>query len=142
MNDKPPATTNISTDGNKSSDTLNLLPCSISHNGPANTSLYFHPKPSANRTLEASFRGRQLCGQKFSLPNGFIVHVATETSKDNNHLDAFESSTEQSSGEKELKSSEGFDSITVWGHDQVPDMHNDEFVGGLEWIEVADSIHS
>ncbi|KAJ2740936.1 hypothetical protein H4S06_005992 [Coemansia sp. BCRC 34490] len=127
---------------------LHQLPCSVDYDGPAKTSTYFLPEKQPDLTYSASFRGRQLCGRKVTLPDSYIGHVVVESTACNHGLPdvAFESDLPPSSptanAQRELRSVAQFEDLTVWDHDQMPLLEDDEFLCALQWIEVAGCIHA
>ncbi|KAJ1892024.1 hypothetical protein LPJ81_005630 [Coemansia sp. IMI 209127] len=127
---------------------LHQLPCFVDYDGPSKTSVYFLPEKQADLTYEASFRGRQLCGCKITLPDSYVGHVLVEsTASDHDGLQdmAFESddvASPTNDEQRELRSVGRFEDLTVWEHDRVPLQDDDEFICSLQWIDVASSIHA
>ncbi|KAJ2538493.1 hypothetical protein EV175_006468 [Coemansia sp. RSA 1933] len=123
------------------------LPCFVDYDGPAKASVYFLPEKQADLTYEASFRGRQLCGRKITLPNSYVGHVLVEATTSSHDLPdmAFESDDIASltnDEQRELRSVGVFDELTVWEHDRLPLQDDDEFLCSLQWIDVANCIHA
>ncbi|KAJ1664906.1 hypothetical protein EV178_003690 [Coemansia sp. RSA 1646] len=143
---------NLSSTGDASitgSERLHQLPCFVDYDGPAKTSVYFLPEKQADLTYEASFRGRQLCGRKVTLPNSYIGHVLVESTALPHHGSqdmAFESdvaaATPTNDEQRELRSVGQFEELTVWEHDRVPLQDDDEFICSLQWVALANSIHA
>jgi len=88
--------------GSAKSVTLNLLPCSIQHCGPANVSSYFVVKEDpATHIWDSSFRGRELKGNKVTIPPNYTGLILRQSNNDTFHI------------------SGSFDNFIHWGHDQV-----------------------
>ncbi|KAJ1956659.1 hypothetical protein EC988_001232 [Linderina pennispora] len=94
--------------------------------------------------VEASFRGRRLCGRRIQVPEQFTGHVLVERVSSQCPQDlAFEAKEASATpvGQRELTSAGEFSEIVVWEHDRAP-MDDDELISSLEWVEVAASIHA
>ncbi|KAI9504308.1 hypothetical protein GGI25_004395 [Coemansia spiralis] len=134
---------NLETDQENKPEHLHLLPCAISYDGPAKAATYFIPEKKPDSTYEASFRGRQLCGRKITLPRSYIGHVVIESMPHGLSELAFENDvSDTASDQRELRSVAQIAGLTVWEHDTAPLENDDEFICALEWIDTAASIHA
>ena len=92
-------------------ETAHWLPCNavgeLRKVFPAKTGNFFHPKPIDEQTSITSFRGRELRGLKLKFP-GFIGRLGGATS---------------------------FDSLTLWGHDDLP-LRSDSVPQGFALLRV------
>lgn len=149
--------------------TPNLLPCTISHNGPISVpQRYWDPKPSKTTTTTptqspssqsphsaAYFRGRLLQGRTLTLPEGYtgLVLNKTETPLPKprptaEQLRVLEEDAgaldEEFGGDevevKRLECQGRFDEVVVWGHEMVPDGEDGYVRGVEEWIGFAEAV--
>ena len=106
-----------------------MLPCEIEYSGEAIVSAYFKPEETS-RGLEATFRGRALCGKRLSLPAGYVGAVLQDPK-----LAAI------ADGEDRRWLHRGtVEDITIWKHDEVP--HEDEPVfKAMRFARLADVLH-
>jgi hypothetical protein len=119
---------------------VNLLPCSISHDGPANVSSFFVVESDQERSAEsdqehlsAHFRGRLLEGQRIPLPDG------NEGLLLNPQCPSMHVEDGHATG-RFLEIRGTFDAVNVWVHDRNFGS-DDPFQRALAWIELASAIH-
>ncbi|CCX32836.1 ribonuclease H2 subunit C [Pyronema domesticum] len=127
---------------------VNLLPCSISHNGPVSATKKHWDPTMEGKNCTAYFRGRKLHGRTMELPEG-VVGAILETTTDlvvptsSQENDNNENEDEEGSETKVVKTLATFDKITVWGHGQVPETGDGGVVRSMEeWVQFAGRIHS
>ncbi|XP_034934120.1 ribonuclease H2 subunit C [Chelonus insularis] len=118
-------------EGEKNS-TVHSIPCKIHSNGPANVSTYFTPyiRPTVNDHFDASFRGYPLHGKMIKVPKGYKGIVLYERKKPINP-----------ESRRNLNSTESFTEFTFWNYDKLP-TKNDPFEASLDWIDIAEALHS
>lgn len=97
------------------SQVFQLLPCSISYDGPANVSQYLVQSEEMKTTL----RGRGLEGAKLILPEGYTTVILK-------------------GGDVSMKA----ESVIIWTHDQTPNVLNSNLMNAPDWIKLSASIHS
>ncbi|BFZ59795.1 hypothetical protein YB2330_000813 [Saitoella coloradoensis] len=127
-----------------------ILPCQISHTGPANISTYFSPSTNADTVPISTFRGRELHGTKLNLPAGWVGHAYAPSTtfvppppSDRDSLDGEgDEAEEQTEEEVAWQSTAQFRDVMVWGWGEQPRAEKDVWVKGVEeWIGVAGVVH-
>jgi hypothetical protein len=135
-------------------DVHQLQGCSISYDGPAQVSTYFHPtkdsqndeslpqqeSPSAVKnnpgaTYTGYFRGRCLRGIDASIPEGYRGYIVESGPFEEPNDDG-----EQPVSEQHRITSQ-FDSYTSWKHHVIPDARRDPLHRCLQWCQTASSLH-
>ena len=112
---------------------LHSIPAQIDYNGEANVHQYFQIKPTKTGEagkFKASYRGRPLLGKKIEIPPSYKGYIA------NKKRDTFSDHQEQT-----LYVEKSFDSFTLWNL-ETPPTSNDVLVKSLDWLEVANVLHS
>lgn len=99
---------------------LHLLPCQIQHDGPAPVSDFFRCEDCQNKQ-RAHFRGRELVGQKISLPTNVKGCICKKKSSSYDIVDRFHS-------------------INVWQHDIAPSYSQLQVY--IDYLEVANAVSS
>lgn len=106
---------------------LQHLPCKIQYNGPAPVSGYFLRHSSKDGISRASFRGRELVGKTYPLPQnttGLILEPSLATE------------AEISEGQRVWQAKSCFKSITQWNHDETPNQ-TDHIPAIIDWIDLS-----
>ncbi|KAI8902629.1 hypothetical protein BC833DRAFT_561499 [Globomyces pollinis-pini] len=101
-------------------DKVQLLPCRIHFDGDAAVTSYM----IENEELKSTLRGRGLRGTELKMPENHQVAVLSKSDYDT---------------EWRVKTKQ--ESITVWGHDEVPSIFNSSVMNTSAWIELANAIH-
>ncbi|XP_059634301.1 uncharacterized protein LOC132276737 [Cornus florida] len=118
---------------------IHQLPCCIKHDGPSYVSHNFKPKTTGieieGLMEEAYFRGRELQGTTFSLPQGYSGFVLGKMSPDKKKASDI---PEGNSNCWEMNAK--FKSITLWNHDSLPSQ-DDAFLRSFHWLAVAKALH-
>lgn len=118
-----------------SSESVQLIPCRIDHNGPAKVKDFFTTSVRTETVdekeeLHASFRGRPLHGKKIDLPQGYKGVILKETHK------PFSEEEDRS-----FKVSHTFRSFTQWNLDLAPSAE-DKIHKALDWMKIASVLHA
>ncbi|XP_025830483.1 ribonuclease H2 subunit C isoform X2 [Agrilus planipennis] len=110
---------------------IHSLPCKIHADCDAPVSKYFEPYVTSQEdVLKASFRGFPLLGMKINFPEhykGIILHESIRP--------------ETEDEERRFYVVNNFNSITYWNWDKSP-TKNDLFVQALDWLDIAEALHS
>eukprot|EP01041_Mallomonas_annulata_P009541 gene9541-19835_t len=101
---------------------VHLLPCTIKHSGPAPVTTYFKIESCKGDNMNSSFRGRELKGKVFALPE--------------NVKGIYMTADEKSQGNVEIHGH--FDEFHVWEHDLPPETTN--FEEYFEWFDISDAV--
>ncbi|KAG6543020.1 hypothetical protein Mapa_015516 [Marchantia paleacea] len=114
---------------------LQLLPCSIGHNGRAAVSTFFTPAASGEtseglRVQKAAFRGRGLQGDALELPSNNCGYVLGKDSKITNRYGGFD----------EWQTLAQFRNMTYWNHDSRPSS-SDPLPRCFDWLHLSEIIH-
>ncbi|XP_015510435.1 ribonuclease H2 subunit C [Neodiprion pinetum] len=111
---------------------LHLMPCDIHGDEPALVSSYFTPyiRRKDDEHLTTSFRGYPLQGKTITLPKGYTGLVLHESKN-----------AESESLDRNLFATGKFTQFTYWNYDKLPSK-NDAVVAALEWIDIAEALHS
>ncbi|XP_046752014.1 ribonuclease H2 subunit C [Diprion similis] len=111
---------------------LHLMPCDIHGDEPALVSSYFTPyiRRKDDEHLTTSFRGYPLQGKTITLPKGYTGLVLHENKN-----------AESESLDRNLFATGKFTQFTYWNYDKLPSK-NDAVVAALEWIDIAEALHS
>jgi len=110
----------------RSKSSVHYLPCGIKYDGPTEVSSYFHAEPSEKEgVLVSHFRGRELKGQVFKLPETVSGLCITRGEDDPLRWEA----------------TGGFRELTLWQHDITPDVQQfEDLISG--WAEISAAVHS
>lgn len=108
------------------------IPFKIHADCDANVNKYFNNyiKPDKNETLKASFRGYPLKGRKMNLPEEYVGIILHESIRPATEKD-----------ERKFYKVGQFSNITFWNWDKPPS-RNDPITQALQWIDVAEALHS
>jgi ribonuclease H2 subunit C len=128
------------------------LPCQIKYDGPADVAGFFRVEPlargaaahrEAGETLVSTFRGRRLLGQEVPLPAGCdgLVLVPRSGLLGRKRARGEAEADESEAAEEEWECQAVFESISFWNYDRAP-AETDEARRWLDWLSVADAIHS
>ncbi|XP_067681626.1 ribonuclease H2 subunit C-like [Haliotis asinina] len=111
-------------------DSCHLMPFDVEHDGNANVSSYFTTSiREEQEATTASFRGRPLNGQHFTLPSGYSGIVVKENRKP---------VTEDE--DRELNITHRFQKMTYWNLDKLPSA-DDRFTQAMQWADIAKALH-
>ena len=103
-----------------SSSRIHMLPCSIEYDGIAPVSSFFHVSKKKDNSLVSHFRGRELRGVAYELPDN-VQGICV-----GDH------------GNKKWIAEGTFSEINVWNHDTLPDLTN--FEQCISWFKLANTV--
>ncbi|XP_046401216.1 uncharacterized protein LOC124167309 isoform X2 [Ischnura elegans] len=113
-----------------SHEDVHFMPCRIHAEGQHKITEYFKPylQYSKNDEVKVSFRGHPLHGKVLNLPEKYVGVIA----QGGKCVDP---------SRKSLYVTRTFNSMTFWNWDKPPST-NDAFYKALDWLEIADVLHS
>nr|CAG4635184.1 EOG090X0IC1 [Alona affinis] len=122
----------------KTSTSLHLLPCKISHDGPSNVAGFFEPYVEKNEVknetnvevVESSFRGHPLQGQKVHLPLGYTGIIVDENKKPITEA-----------VKRNLLANRRFEEFCYWNWDCIP-TESDSVKTAMDWLSLSKVIHT
>nr|CAI5845592.1 unnamed protein product [Callosobruchus analis] len=116
----------------KENSKLQSMPFKVHADCDAKVEQYFNNyiKTTEDSNLKSSFRGYPLMGKEVPVPDGYIGLVLHESIKP---------STDKE--ERKFRITHTFSNITFWNWDRVPSK-NDSMTKALEWIDIAEALHS
>ncbi|GAB1865787.1 Ribonuclease H2 subunit C [Camponotus japonicus] len=111
---------------------LHLMPCKIHGDQAANVSSYFESsiRKIDEEHYDCSFRGYPLQGKKVIVPAGYKGIMFMENKK-----------TDAENKIRNLYCTGTFSQFTYWNYDRIPSK-NDSLVAALDWIDIAEVLHS
>ncbi|XP_012260876.1 ribonuclease H2 subunit C [Athalia rosae] len=117
---------------NETESVLHLMPCDIHGDEAAHVSSYFTPyiRKLDDEHLTTSFRGYPLQGKTIILPKGYMGFILHESKI-----------LESEVRERNLFATGKFSQFTYWNYDKLPSK-NDAVITALEWIDIAEALHS
>ena len=117
--------------GAASPPAAHLLPCEIEYSGDALVSAYFKPVTGKRGHLEATFRGRALCGKTLEPPAGYVGALLQDTK----HASVADGET------RRWLHRGAIDAFTVWKHDELPEEDEPAFKC-MRWAGIASVLHA
>ncbi|XP_067939813.1 ribonuclease H2 subunit C-like [Watersipora subatra] len=112
-----------------STNDIQLVPCSIDHNGEAKLDEYFKVEKEGD-VLVSSFRGRPLKGLTTNIPSTYKGLVMKESVASNSE-----------ETDREFIVQDQFDVFTHWELDHAPTGDNCT-KKSFDWLSLADALHS
>ncbi|XP_076264450.1 ribonuclease H2 subunit C [Rhynchophorus ferrugineus] len=107
------------------------IPFRIHADCDAPVSQFFQPYVKLEENLlKGSFRGYPLKGKKLDIPGGYVGVVLHESIRPNNEKD-----------ERKFYVINKFNEVVYWNWDKTPSK-NDSFIQALDWIDIAEALHS
>ncbi|XP_011136058.1 ribonuclease H2 subunit C isoform X1 [Harpegnathos saltator] len=111
---------------------VHLMPCKIHGDESAKVSSFFKPymRKVDEEYYECSFRGYPLQGKKITVPAGYKGMIFMENKK-----------TDTEGKNRNLYRTGTFSQFTYWNYDRIPSK-NDALSAALDWIDIADALHT
>ncbi|TPX68207.1 hypothetical protein SpCBS45565_g03250 [Spizellomyces sp. 'palustris'] len=116
---------------------LHLLPCQIDYDGEAAINSFFIVKPEAQVaqtnqvTYQSTFRGRGLRGVEVKPPSRYEGAIYRESRPPPDIKE-----------ERYLSLSGSFNSLTTWGHSELPTPFSNNFLKAMTWLDVTEDLHA